>query len=173
MSTEDCIRSARRLAALGAAALVMGLAGPSPAGACEGEYVVRSGDTLSRIARTCGASIESLLRANPQVTSPSRLSVGWTLAVPEAGEVAGEPGHEASDAAAVPPQVVEPLVLQGRIVNGRRCAMIQTDEGEAYGVVSPELSFRSGSVVAVQGELIDDPSCTGSRTLLVTNLSSV
>lgn len=43
------------------------------------EHTVRKGDTLYAIARRAGLSIQSLLRANPQLTNPHRLRVGQTV----------------------------------------------------------------------------------------------
>lgn len=44
-----------------------------------GDYVVSSGDTLSKIANKFGISLSSLIQANPQLTNPDRISVGQTL----------------------------------------------------------------------------------------------
>lgn len=135
------------------------LATPAAAdGACGGEHVVAPGDTLSRIAARCGSSVEALMRANPQITSPAGLAVGWRLAVP------GGPGASATAGG--------PVALTGRIVNGRRCAMIETADGKAYGVVSPELAFVNGALVEVTGQVVNDPSCSGPRTLLVDELTT-
>lgn len=48
-----------------------------------GEYVVRSGDTLSGIARNLNTSVSSIAQAN-KLASPYRLSVGQRLVVPGA-----------------------------------------------------------------------------------------
>lgn len=149
-----------------ATALAMGLAAPAAAAGCGDQHTIRAGDTLSRIARKCGTSVEALMQANPQIASPSALSIGWTLAVP-----GSEPQAAAGDVAAIP-RSEGAVTLEGWIVNGRRCAILATEDGERYGVVSPELSFVSGRAVAVEGRIIDDPTCTGPRTLLVTELST-
>lgn len=44
-------------------------------------YVVKPGDTLSRIASRNGMTLAQLLAANPQVTDPNRISVGDVLNV--------------------------------------------------------------------------------------------
>lgn len=46
-------------------------------------YTVKSGDTLSAIARKYSVSVQSLMTANPQILSPNLLSVGQKLCVPE------------------------------------------------------------------------------------------
>lgn len=156
------------MAAATAALMTLGLAAPAGAAECGGEYTIQPGDTLSRVAGRCDSSVEALMEANPQITSPSRLSVGWKLVVP--GQNAAG-GGEGEPIAAIPPKDGS-LLLEGWITNGRRCAMLATADGEEYGVVSPEFSFISGRAVAVEGRLVDDPSCSGPRTLLVTELST-
>ncbi len=53
---------------------------PQPAGT----YTVRSGDTLSGIAKTVGVSLETLLRWNPQIKDPSLIYPGQVLRIEEA-----------------------------------------------------------------------------------------
>ena len=45
-------------------------------------YTVRPGDTLSKIAVRNGVTLQQLLKANPQVKDPNRISVGDVLNVP-------------------------------------------------------------------------------------------
>lgn len=156
-------RSTIRLSAV-AALLMFGANIPAEASDCGGAYTVRAGDTLSRIARHCGTSVEALMRANPQA-SPTALAIGETISVPGSDSPAGD------DTAAMT-SAEEAVTLQGWIVNGPRCAMLATEDGERYGVVSPDLSFVNGRAVAIEGEIIDDPSCSGPNTLLVTDLST-
>ena len=143
---------------VGAAAVAASMTLLAPAAAderCGGEYVIAPGDTLSRIAARCGSSVDALMRANPRITSPARIAVGWRLTVPGGAD------------AEAPAPAREAVELIGRIVNGRRCAMIETADGQSYGVVSPDLAFVNGALVEVTGQVVDDPSCTGPRTLLV------
>ena len=58
-------------------------AAPASSSASGGSYVVRSGDTLSRIAAAHGTSWQALHAANAAVigSDPDRLSVGTTLSV--------------------------------------------------------------------------------------------
>lgn len=164
------------------AALMLGLAAPAGAAECAGEYTIQSGDTLSRIASRCDSSVEALMDANPQITSPSKLSIGWKLVVPEQGADSGGTDEQVADSdgtsdgdgeqVAAIPEKDGPVLLEGWITNGRRCAMLATEDGEEYGVVSPEFSFISGRAVSVEGRLVDDPSCSGPRTVLVTELST-
>lgn len=62
-------------------------------------YVVASGDTMSRIAKRFGITVEQLLQANPQIRNPDRITVGDELVIPpplpdevsDGGEVSSEP----------------------------------------------------------------------------------
>lgn len=46
-------------------------------------YVVKPGDTLSKIAKQNGVSLALLLRANPQIKDPNRVSVGAVINLPD------------------------------------------------------------------------------------------
>jgi len=51
-------------------------------------YIVRAGDTLLRIAKHFGMSLEELLRMNPQISDPDRIRRGEPLNVPDSQESA-------------------------------------------------------------------------------------
>jgi LysM repeat protein len=51
---------------------------------CGEQYTVQRGDTLSSIARQCSTSVNALLRANPQITNPSRIYTGEQIYLPGA-----------------------------------------------------------------------------------------
>ena len=56
---------------------------PVPPGVCEGEfYIVRSGDTLSGIARRYGISVQAILRVNPQITNADLIYAGQVICIP-------------------------------------------------------------------------------------------
>ncbi|KAK9836839.1 hypothetical protein WJX74_009302 [Apatococcus lobatus] len=60
-------------------------AAPAPSSGCPqtpGTYSIKSGDSLSVIASTCGTSVQCLQTANPSITDPSNIKVGQTLSVP-------------------------------------------------------------------------------------------
>jgi murein DD-endopeptidase MepM/ murein hydrolase activator NlpD len=46
-------------------------------------YIVKAGDTLSKIAMRNGVTLAQLLQANPQVTDPNKIKVGDSLYLPE------------------------------------------------------------------------------------------
>lgn len=45
------------------------------------EYVVKAGDTLSKIARKCGVSMEQILADNPIIKNKNLIKVGWKLKI--------------------------------------------------------------------------------------------
>lgn len=45
-------------------------------------YVVATGDTMSRIAKKFGVTVEQLLAANPQVKNPDKINIGDELTIP-------------------------------------------------------------------------------------------
>ena len=57
---------------------------PSPPKECEGQlYTVRRFDTLYRIARKFGVTVQQILAVNPQITNPDSLFVGQKICIPE------------------------------------------------------------------------------------------
>ena len=50
---------------------------------------VKSGDTLSGIARDNGVTLNSILRANPQIKDPNKIRVGQNVNVPVGRESKG------------------------------------------------------------------------------------
>ena len=47
-----------------------------------GTYTIRTGDSLSVIASTCGTSVQCLQTANPSITDTGNIRAGQTLQVP-------------------------------------------------------------------------------------------
>lgn len=45
-------------------------------------YIVKSGDNLTAIARVHGISLQSLISANPQITNPNLIRVGQAIIIP-------------------------------------------------------------------------------------------
>ena len=45
-------------------------------------YVVKSGDTLSKIARSFGLTVEQIREANPSITDPNKIKVGDEIVIP-------------------------------------------------------------------------------------------
>lgn len=59
----------------------LGTVGPCGAAGCV-VHIVRSGDTLGRIARRFGVSIRAILDVNPQLQDPNLIVTGQTLSLP-------------------------------------------------------------------------------------------
>jgi LysM repeat protein len=73
-------------------------------GGSSGEtYVVKSGDTLSKIAKKHGVTLKALRAANPTVSSTDHIKVGDKLTIPAKTETAA-PAPAATDTSAVPAQ---------------------------------------------------------------------
>lgn len=51
-------------------------------GGASGDYVVKSGDTLSGIAEKHGVSLDAVIRANPQISNPNAIRPGQTVSLP-------------------------------------------------------------------------------------------
>ncbi len=49
---------------------------------CGATYTVKSGDFLTKIAKTCGVTYSDLLKANPTITKPSLIFAGQVLYIP-------------------------------------------------------------------------------------------
>jgi LysM repeat protein len=58
---------------------------PNPGGSGQG-YVVRSGDTLSRIAARFGVTVQAIMRANAFIQNPNRIYVGERIFIPSTSD---------------------------------------------------------------------------------------
>lgn len=67
--------------------------GGEPPAATEVTYVVRWGDTLSKIAERYGTTITAIVERNPQITDRNRVVAGTTIIIP-AGSTVPETGGE-------------------------------------------------------------------------------
>jgi LysM repeat protein len=52
-------------------------------------YKVKSGDTLSQIAKKNGTTLQALLAANPNIKNANMIRVGQSIKMPKAGSVPG------------------------------------------------------------------------------------
>lgn len=129
---------------------------------CGETYTVQRGDTLARIARKCDETVPAILAANDQIGDPSQLRIGWTIRIP---------GQEAASATTTVSETPTRVAgVRGQIVNSRRCAQLHTPDGEVYGLVSPNVLFRSGAVVKVSGAFARKTACNAERTIVVSEL---
>lgn len=53
------------------------------------EYKIKSGDTLSEIAKSKGITLRSLLAANPQIKNANKIRVGQKINIPSKSKIAG------------------------------------------------------------------------------------
>jgi hypothetical protein len=64
-------------------------------------YLIKSGDTLSKIAVEHGLTIDQLLAANPEITDPNKITVGQQIVIPAPSpEIPDEFGGSAAPSAA-------------------------------------------------------------------------
>jgi LysM repeat protein len=83
MAVTTWKRPALFFAALLALAALFSLAAPAFAGSGGvAEYTIKPGDTLTRIAKQYGLTLDLLLAANPQISDPSRLRAGEVIFLP-------------------------------------------------------------------------------------------
>lgn len=138
---------------------------PATAMDCSTGYTIRSGDSLGKIARLCGSTVKAIVAANDRIANPSQISVGWTISIPSADGTVSASKRKAAE----PGETAE---LTGRIVNGRWCAHLETEDGQTWGIVSNEHLLRSGTSATVRGHTIKKSRCNTQQTLLVTELSN-
>ena len=48
-------------------------------------YVIKAGDTLWKMAKRFGITLEELLAANPSIKNPNKISIGQQIVIPLAG----------------------------------------------------------------------------------------
>jgi len=84
--------------------------GITASGGSSESYTVKSGDTLSKIAKRNGVSLRALRAANPKIASTDHIKVGETLAIPAKADAnaAAAPAPDASSVPAVPPPATAP-----------------------------------------------------------------
>ena len=115
-------------------------------------YTVKSGDTLSKIAKANGITLDQLLDANPTFkANPNRLRVGDVLNIPGDDSAAGQqpaqpaqpqPAQPAQPSAVTPPIPPQPQPSPGHVLGklsekyetgGRGAGVVSTGAGDAGG----------------------------------------
>src|ERR1043165_3621623 len=66
-------------------------------------YIVKPGDTLSKIATRNGSTCAQVLKANPRVTDPNKIKVGDVINLPDGS--AGVPAGSTDDTKPLPANV--------------------------------------------------------------------
>lgn len=72
-------------------------------------YTVQAGDTLSKIALRKGLTLAQLMRANPQLSDPNRISVGQVLNLPNSNATDTTRPLPSNSVETAPARVVDPL----------------------------------------------------------------
>ena len=80
--------------------------GTDATGGSEASYVVKSGDTLTKIAKKEGVSLRALRAANPKISSTDHIHVGDKLVIPS--KPAPAPANDTTTAPVVPPPAPAP-----------------------------------------------------------------
>ncbi len=89
-------------------ALLMPAAQGNGATVCASAYTIRSGDTLSKLAKACSLTLSELLAANPQITDANLIYEGQVITIPQAAMPAATSAPTATAVQAVvanPPPV--------------------------------------------------------------------
>ncbi len=63
---------------------------PTPVAPTPMVYVIKRGDTLSKIAKRFDVTIDELLQANPSIRNPDRIKLGQEIIIPSPGSGSGE-----------------------------------------------------------------------------------
>jgi LysM repeat protein len=61
------------------------------AAACGDTYTVKSGDYLTKIAKTCEVTYDALLKANPEIKDPNKIFVGQVIRIKASASLPGVP----------------------------------------------------------------------------------
>lgn len=145
----------RRLQAVaGLVALVLAGSAHVAGSPAPGSYKVREGDTLARVARRTGVSVDALAKANG-IANPNLVRIGQVLTVPKVGEPA--PATAAPLGPLPSPHVVVGGGRTHHVVSGQTLATIArlydttvADLVRSNGLTNPNL-IRAGADLAVPG----------------------
>jgi LysM repeat protein len=105
-------------------------------------YTIKSGDTLSKIAKKYGTTVEKLMAANPYITNKNKIFAGKTLQIPKFHEGGIVGGNQEAFALLKPHEVIlKPEWADG--IN-RLAKMAKANEGP----------INNSTVVEVKGDLV-------------------
>ena len=103
-------------------------------------YKVKTGDTLSKIAKRNGITLAQLLQANPNITNPNKIKVGQAINVPDASGTNNKPAA-ADDKKKPAPAKPKPTVAP-------TAAPVAAAVGAAVGVLGAAIADALGSLSA-------------------------
>jgi LysM repeat protein len=120
------------------------------------KYSINQGDTLSKIAKTNGLTLDQLLNANPQFKeSPDKIKIGDIIEIPGAQAQAGEATEKTTH-----PQTAKKAILLGSLsskyeTGGRGCGTVSSGSGDTGGVSYG--SYQMSSKLGVAQKFIAQP----------------
>lgn len=135
---------------------------PSPAPSTGGTYVVKSGDTLYRIAAQFGTNIVALAAAN-NISNPNYIYVGQVLTIPGGGSSGSTP-PPANDSPAPPPPVTSGSFELGGQATGLGQAERMRHAGMSW--VKFQHKWSPGDDPGAVAGLINDAHNNGFKILL-------
>jgi len=94
----------------------------------DSSYKIKSGDTLSQIARAKGTTVKAIMAANPKIKDANKISAGATLSIPTP-KVRGI--SKTSDMPSAPPKAIRPVTLKSgeKGTAAQRLAEIEKEKG--------------------------------------------
>lgn len=105
-------------------------------------YTIKAGDTLSKIARSFGTTVDKIMAANPYITNKNRIYAGKTLQIPKFHEGGIVGGNQEAFALLKPHEVIlKPEWAEG--IN-KLAKMAKANEGP----------ISNSTVVEVKGDLV-------------------
>ncbi|MBZ5488732.1 LysM peptidoglycan-binding domain-containing protein [Halomonas aquamarina] len=145
-------------------------------------YTVKSGDTLSGIAREKAISISSIMELNPTLDNPNQLRTGMELTLPETSEIIDSscPDDIMADSPCVEQEEVEPgfyIVERPQTVEEMKNHLFSSNLSSEVNAMLERLNPQLGEgVVPGQVIVLSDPrsmQCTREETLLMQVASDV
>ena len=145
-------------------------------------YIVKSGDTLSGIARDKAVSISAIMELNPTLDSPNSLQANMELILPETSEIHDRncPDDIMADSPCVEQDEVEPgfyVVEQPQTVGELKEHLFASNLSSEVDAMLKRLNPQLGEgVVPGQVIVLSDPrsmQCTREETLLMQVASDV
>ena len=140
---------------------------PAAPPASSGGYKIKSGDTLSGIAKQLGVSTEQLLAANPQIKDANKILAGATLNLPAAtgaGQPAATPATKDQYARGQTPALLERRTTgsQPQVAADPHARQALTSEfmRARLGGVGVEQSRREAQVAAAEANVHHDAATT-------------
>ena len=62
-------------------------------------YIVKKGDTMSKIARNFGVTVEQIMEVNPEIKDPNKIALGQQIVIPASAPGATSPAASAKASA--------------------------------------------------------------------------